>query len=193
MNWRCVQWEKKERCNHTISWPPNLQHNWRHSPCTVRLASDTSDPIEFIAVQVYLPLSPYWTSSTVSSPNPAPTPFTRLIWYLSVSFSVVLMMDSVLPSELVKVQNTSCSGTAEASHWNTALLPLLISNWSTGGTKINGRPEKNHCIILSIFCFVDNRWAKVPDFTRTISVIVTVLREQGTHADSGSDTALVMS
>ena len=28
------------------------------------------------------------------------------------------------------------------AHWNTALPPLLISNWFTGGTKINGRPEE---------------------------------------------------
>ena len=112
------------------------------SPWTVRLASDMSDPMIFIAVQAYVPLSSYCTLRTVSSPNPALIPLIRLIWYLSVSGEVVSIMNTVLPLKFVKVQNTSWRGTAEASHWNTALLPLLISYWSTGGTKIRGWPRK---------------------------------------------------
>ena len=76
-------------------------------PWTVRLASDMSDPMIFIAVQAYVPLSSYCTLRTVSSPNPALTPLIRPIWYLSVSGKVVSIMNTVLPLKLVKVQNTS--------------------------------------------------------------------------------------
>jgi len=76
------------------------------SPWTVRLASESSNPMIFIAVQTYIPLSLYCTLRTVSSPNPVPNPLVRLIWYLSVSGKVVSIMDTVLPVKLVKVQNT---------------------------------------------------------------------------------------
>jgi len=76
-------------------------------PWTVRLASDVSDPMIFIAVQAYVPLSSYCTLRTVSSPNPALTPLVRPIWYLSVSGEVVSITETVLPLKLVKVQNTS--------------------------------------------------------------------------------------
>ena len=75
-------------------------------PWTVRLASHASDPMIFIAVQVYVPLPSYYTLRTVSSPNPVPIPLIHLIWYLSVSGEVVSITDTVLPLKLVKVQNT---------------------------------------------------------------------------------------
>jgi len=120
----------------------NIEYLTQLPPWTMRLASDTSNPMIFTAVQAYVPLSSYCTLRTVSSPNPALIPLIRLIWYFCVSGEVVSIMDTVLPLKLVKVQNTSWRGTAEASHWNTALLPLLISYWSTGGTKIRGRPRE---------------------------------------------------
>ena len=99
-------------------------------------------PRMFLAVQVYRPLSSYWTSCTVSAPNITMVSLDLFTEYLSVSCSSdVLMTDVVAPVASVNVQSSSWSGKANAPQTKVALLPSLISNWSSGGPRIVGGPR----------------------------------------------------
>ena len=56
--------------------------------------------------------------------------------------SDVLMMEVVVPEASVNVQSTSWRGKAKTSQRKVALLPSLISNWSSGTTRMVGAPRR---------------------------------------------------